>query len=143
LQESRKVDTDGLLEAVERTVQFGEPFDVADFVKVSSSTPFRTRKMTPAELEERSARMSAIRRGGVRMLRSEDLAAIADAVADRLAPRDDRPLLSQRQVAERLGVSERTVRDLLASGELRSFKVRGTRKVHPVDVDALIGRARG
>jgi excisionase family DNA binding protein len=77
------------------------------------------------------------------MLRSEDLAAIADAVAERLAPRDDRPLLSQRQVAERLGVSERTVRDLLASGELRSFKVRGTRKVHPVDVDALIGRARG
>jgi excisionase family DNA binding protein len=72
-----------------------------------------------------------------------DLDALADALADRvtarLAPVDDRPLLSQREVADRLGVSTRTVRDIVARGELRFVMVtEGAPRYVPRTVDAFV-----
>jgi hypothetical protein len=60
-QESRSIDHEALQAAVERAVQYGDPFEFEDHVKVSRSTRFRSRKLTPDELaeeqepEERSA----------------------------------------------------------------------------------------
>ena len=76
-----------------------------------------------------------------------DLDALADAVAERvfarLAARDDRPLLSVDEAGKRLGLSGRTVRDLIADGRLRSIKVAdGARRVEPAAVDDYLERQR-
>lgn len=63
---------------------------------------------------------------------------LADRVAERLAERDDRPLLRVRDVAARLGLDERTVRGMIGSGVLPSFKVEGARVVAPAALDAYI-----
>jgi len=47
-------------------------------------------------------------------------------------------LLSPAEVAERLGVSRQSVYALLDSGELIGLRVRGRRKVDPIDLDAYI-----
>lgn len=54
-----------------------------------------------------------------------DLDALADRLADRLAGRPalPPPLLTQAQVAEWLSVSERTVDNLVAAGELIPLRV--------------------
>jgi PAS domain-containing protein len=55
MQESERIaDRDGLLAAVERAVQFGEPFDRADFVKRVDSYPLKTRDLTAEEVAEMS-----------------------------------------------------------------------------------------
>jgi excisionase family DNA binding protein len=69
-----------------------------------------------------------------------DLDALAKAVAVRMA--DDRPLLSPRALGQRLGVSERTARDLIQSGRLRSVKVGGSRRVEPAEVDRYVASLR-
>jgi len=46
-------------------------------------------------------------------------------------------LLTTKQVSEALGVSERTVFSLIASGELPSVKVRGCRRVFSDDLRAF------
>lgn len=54
-----------------------------------------------------------------------------------------RALLTPRGLAEYLSLSERTVRELLRTGEVPSYKVAGARRVDPDDVDAwLAGRRR-
>jgi excisionase family DNA binding protein len=54
-----------------------------------------------------------------------------------------RALLTPRGLAEHLSLSERTVRELLRTGELPSYKVAGARRIDPDDVDAwLAGRRR-
>ena len=54
-----------------------------------------------------------------------------------------RALLTPRGLAEYLSLSERTVRELLRTGELPSYKVAGARRIDPDDVDAwLAGRRR-
>jgi excisionase family DNA binding protein len=62
---------------------------------------------------------------------------LAEAVSQRLANRATEPakLLGVREAAARLGVSERTIRALIASGELRSLRV-GRRRLVPVDAIA-------
>ena len=62
---------------------------------------------------------------------------LAEAVAQRLANRSTEPakLLGVREAAARLGVSERTIRELVATGELRSLRV-GRRRLVPVDAIA-------
>jgi len=49
-----------------------------------------------------------------------------------------RPFLSPKQVALALGLSERTVRGMLAVGRIRSYKVEGARRIDPRDVDAYL-----
>lgn len=75
--------------------------------------------------------------GSAMSLSDEDVAAVADAVAAKLgaAPGD---LLTMERAAERLGVSNRTVRKMCDNGTLRSFKVEGRRVLRPEVVDAYI-----
>lgn len=49
--ESDKIaDKDGMFDAMERAVRYGEPFDRSKFVKKSSSSPFKARTLTEDEL---------------------------------------------------------------------------------------------
>lgn len=57
--EATEVDKDGLFAAVERAVQFGEPFERSDFVKTSKSTPFSERALSDEELEAETAGQEA------------------------------------------------------------------------------------
>ena len=45
-----------------------------------------------------------------------------------------------RDAADRLGLSERKVRGLIASGELRSVKIGAARLIPVVDLERLIGQ---
>jgi AraC-like DNA-binding protein len=74
---------------------------------------------------------------------------IADRIAERIAGApDDRPLLTINQVAERLALSPRTVRDLLYERDgrppqLKSIVVAdGARRIHPADLDAYVESRR-
>jgi len=51
----RKTDLDGLLLAVDRAVQFGEPFEKSDYVKESVGTEFKVRTLTADELAAEAA----------------------------------------------------------------------------------------
>jgi excisionase family DNA binding protein len=53
-----------------------------------------------------------------------------------------RALLTPRGLAEYLSLSERTVRELLRTGELPSYKVAGARRIDPDDVDAWLADRR-
>jgi excisionase family DNA binding protein len=72
---------------------------------------------------------------------------LADEIVERLTARlapDDRPLLSPEQVAERLGIGERTARKLLLDGRIPSIVLDGgrLRKVEPAALDAYIASLR-
>jgi len=45
-------------------------------------------------------------------------------------------------LADHLQVSERTVRNWVGRGELRSYKISGSRRFDPDDVDAFLARFR-
>jgi excisionase family DNA binding protein len=78
-----------------------------------------------------------------RTLTSADVEAIADAVAARrTAKADDRPFYSPRSLAARLGVTDRTLRTLTANGTIPSYKIEGSRRYAPADVDAYLARCR-
>lgn len=47
-------------------------------------------------------------------------------------------LLKVPEVAQRLGISRAKVYELMASGELRSVRVGGSRRIHSVDLDRFI-----
>jgi excisionase family DNA binding protein len=53
-----------------------------------------------------------------------------------------RALLTPRGLAAYLSISERTVRELLRTGELPSYKVAGARRIDPDDVDAWLAKRR-
>lgn len=59
-QESVRIsDRDGMFEAMERSVRYGEPFDRGEFEKVVRSTPFKVRTLTADELAEGSNDVAA------------------------------------------------------------------------------------
>lgn len=66
----------------------------------------------------------------------EQLAQLAEDISDRLAQklRPMEALLTTQEVAELLKKSDRTVRELIATGELRSFKLEGARRIDPESV---------
>lgn len=69
---------------------------------------------------------------------------LADQLAARISQRlDDRPLLSAKEVGNRLGVSERLARGLIADGVIPSIMVEGARRVEAAAVDAYIAGRRG
>lgn len=75
---------------------------------------------------------------------SVDVEELADAIALRLAEKlDVRPLLSVREAGERLGVSERTAREIITAGELPTVMVKGSRKVEPAAIDRYIAAQKG
>lgn len=58
--------------------------------------------------------------------------------------RQMQPLMSLTEVAEVLGVSKRTVEDIISSGNLEPIWVRGQRRFHPQSVAAYMrSDARG
>lgn len=68
---------------------------------------------------------------------------VRDGVIEALRGQDDRPLLRYRGLAERLGVSERLARELLARGEIPSIVVSdGSTRVEPAAVDRYIASRR-
>lgn len=71
--------------------------------------------------------------------------AVADRVAERLGAQDGRPLLSTKALAERLGISDRTARQLLEGPcpKIASFKVEGARRIDPAAVDRYLEGQRG
>lgn len=68
-------------------------------------------------------------------LKTELLVALA-------AKPDDRPLLTSKDVAVRLGVNERTARNYIESGRLASVKIEGVRRVEPRVLDAFVASGR-
>jgi excisionase family DNA binding protein len=53
-----------------------------------------------------------------------------------------RPFLKVSELARFLNVTERTVFNLLSSGALPSYKVKGARRIDPRDVDRYLERNR-
>ncbi len=80
--------------------------------------------------------------GRLALLVVELVDVLADLVADRLASRPVEPsverVLDVRSAAEILGVSRTTTYQLIASGELRSLKVRGRRLIPASAVSSLL-----
>jgi excisionase family DNA binding protein len=64
-------------------------------------------------------------------------------VAALRAERDERPLLSPKELATRLGISDRTARSMIESGRMPSLKIGGLTKVEPAEVDAYLARQKG
>ena len=76
-------------------------------------------------------------------LSPEQLDRLADLIAQRLQQADDRrPLYTVASLADRLGLSQRTVRQLLADGVIPSFRVEGRRCVEAGAVDAYLARCK-
>lgn len=73
---------------------------------------------------------------------THDLEALAERTADlvvaRLRGRDDRPLLSDREAAKRLGVSDRMVWKLVSQGRLRKVSVGSAARFEPAELDRFI-----
>lgn len=81
--------------------------------------------------------------GYVQELTRELAAKLAAAFADVIAPLlVDRPLLTVRQAAVRLGVSERKMHEMLEAGEVGFVRVGDRRKVEPGELDAFIAARR-
>lgn len=68
---------------------------------------------------------------------------IADEVVERVASLKDRPLYSPNSLAEKLQLTPRTVRKMLADGVIPSFVIgESSRRVDPADVDAYLERRK-
>jgi excisionase family DNA binding protein len=88
--------------------------------------------------------MNAARQAAVRAAVDALVAVLVDAV-DRAAPTEDQPdrLLSLAETCSRLGVSRRSVYDLIGRGELRSLTVGRRRLVATTAVTAYIESRAG
>jgi excisionase family DNA binding protein len=53
-----------------------------------------------------------------------------------------RAFFTERTLAEYLSVSDRTVRDWIRHGKLPSYKLGGSRRIDPTDVDAFLAARR-
>ena len=53
-----------------------------------------------------------------------------------------RPFFTPRTLAQYLSVSERTVREMLRTGQLASYRVAGSRRIAAEDVDAYLAEHR-
>lgn len=73
-----------------------------------------------------------------------DVDQLADAIADRLRLPDDRALLSPKELAQRLSISERGARELVNGSKGKPPKIPsiivgdGSRRIRPADVDAYL-----
>lgn len=80
----------------------------------------------------------------VAQVTDQTIEAIADAVAARLAGQQVRPLYTPRTLASRLGVHERTARQYMLDGKVRSFKLgegdKAPIRATPEAVDEYIAR---
>lgn len=51
---------------------------------------------------------------------------------------DDRPFFSQQSLARKLQVSDRMVRKLIETGQIRAYKVGRATRIAPEDVDSYL-----
>lgn len=79
-----------------------------------------------------------------------DVDDLAAKIAERLKVPDERPLLSPKDLAARLAVSERTARTMIAEGpngeppKIPSFVIAdGARRIDPRAVDAYLASRQG
>jgi hypothetical protein len=75
-----------------------------------------------------------------------DIEKVARAVLARIQDGTwDRPLLSPKTLAERLEVSERQARNLIAgpNPQIPSFKIDGARRIDPREVDRFLESKQG
>jgi excisionase family DNA binding protein len=56
--------------------------------------------------------------------------------------RGERSFYTTKSLAQRLSVTERTVRNLLASGEIPSYTIGTARRIDPADVDRYLASRR-
>jgi excisionase family DNA binding protein len=76
-------------------------------------------------------------------LQATDIDRLADAVVERMRDlRDDRDLLDYEQVAQRLSISTRTLRDMVRERKIESVRVEGTRRFEPAAIDRYIAERR-
>lgn len=52
--------------------------------------------------------------------------------------RDERPFYTTKGLAQRLSVTERHVRKLLETGQIRSYRIGKARRIDPKDVDSYL-----
>lgn len=72
-------------------------------------------------------------------LTTDEINELADAVVARLTP-DRREYFTVASLAELLALNPRSVQYMLTRGAIASYKVEGSRRIRPADVDAyLIG----
>ncbi len=50
--------------------------------------------------------------------------------------------LTPKQLAEKLSLHERTVRDMLRRGEIPSYKLGGARRIDPEDLETFLAKRR-
>lgn len=55
---------------------------------------------------------------------------------------DTRPFFTPQTLAKRLGLSPRTVREMLRRGSIASYKIEGARRIDPDDVDRYLAERR-
>lgn len=75
-------------------------------------------------------------------LSQADVDAIARRLDELAVHSSERPFYTVAKLASRLSLSERTVKDLLARGTIPSYRVAGSRRVDPADVDAYLAANR-
>jgi excisionase family DNA binding protein len=64
------------------------------------------------------------------------------SVAVKVISEERKSFFTPRSLAEYLSVTERTVYNLLAEGDLPSYRVRGARRIKADDVDAYLADHR-
>lgn len=99
----------------------------------------RERSMTH---RSRASERRSTRRGVVDALARPSSVMAASEIAITEAHDERRPFFTPRALALYLAVSERTLRELLRTGEIPSYKIAGTRRIDPADVDAWLARRR-
>lgn len=60
----------------------------------------------------------------------------------RMAEPDGRPFFTIKSLAQRLAVSQRTVENLVSSGQITSYTIGTARRIDPDDVDSYLARRR-
>jgi excisionase family DNA binding protein len=55
---------------------------------------------------------------------------------------DERPFYTSRDLAKKLRLSERTIREMLRTKKIASYKIEGSRRVRPEDLEAYLAKRR-
>jgi excisionase family DNA binding protein len=63
-------------------------------------------------------------------------------VSVRVTDIERRAFFTPKTLAHYLAISERTVRSMLASGRIPSYRVEGVRRIDPRDVDRYLAKRR-